>query len=114
MRLALDYLFEVGKAAVTLLSLADQGLAALGALDFDLRAVLHEVQLYLLLGHLPGDASDRALFRAGVNLVARTVKFEVLNQVSILVQLATRLLRLFGCCGFLGSWFILANPLRFR
>lgn len=50
----------------------------------------------MLLGHLAGVASDRALLWASVDLVAWAVKFKMLDQVSILVQLATQLLCLFG------------------
>lgn len=92
--LALDDLLQVRDAAMALLVLADEGLPALGALNLDLGAFFHEMELDLFLGHLSGVSGHRALFRARVDLVSRTVKFEVLDQITVLVELALWLL---GC-----------------
>lgn len=116
MRLTLNYLLQVRYAAVASLGLANQGLLALRALNFYLRAVFQQVQLHLLFGHLFCGASHRALFRASVNLVARAVKFQVLYQIPILVQLATRLLLLLLCLdlGILSCLLLIfTNPFRF-
>ena len=84
-RLALDNLFQVRDAAVAQLVLADQRLAAVRALDLNLWTVFHQVELDLLFCHLSGNSGDGALFRASVDLVARTIEFKMLYQISVAV-----------------------------